>query len=189
MEPCWLLLFICASWIWLLLYCLCPVPVVLTHSYHGVPSQETSCSEWCTVWWADQTMGRAPLYTVHSGTLASHHSPHSTAYTCHSSGPAGHLETVVKKKKKKKKQLKNTEQQLNKLGIVVKQKLETVVKQKCVSHETVKLQNCGREINRNMDKRHNSAPGISLVHQKAHQCTRKLTNQLIPQGLAPLIPK
>jgi len=111
MEPCQLLLFIGASLIWLLLYCLCPVPVVLTHSSHGVPLQETSCSEWCRVWWAGRTVGHAPPYTVHSETSASHHSPHSTVYICHNSCLAGHL---VKKKK---------------YGTVVKQECVPVKKQ------------------------------------------------------------
>lgn len=111
MEPCWLLLFIGASLVWLLLYCLCPVPVVLTHSSHGVPLQETSCSEWCRVWWAGRTVGHAPPCTVHSETSASHHSPHSTVYIYHNSCLAGHL---VKKKK---------------YGTVAKQECEPVMKQ------------------------------------------------------------
>lgn len=86
------LLFIAASLMWLLLYCLCPVPVVLTHSYHGVPLRGTSCSGWCTGWWASRTVGHAPPYTAHSGTAATRHSPRSTVCTCHSSCLAGHLQ-------------------------------------------------------------------------------------------------
>lgn len=90
-EPWWMFLFTGASLMWLLLYCLCPVPVVLTHSYHGVPLRGTSCSGWYTVWWASQTVGRVPPCRVHSGTAASHHSPHSTECTYHSSCLASHL--------------------------------------------------------------------------------------------------
>jgi hypothetical protein len=77
---------------WLLLYCLCPEPVVLTHSYHGVPLRGTSCSRWCTEWWAGRIVGRAPPCTARSGTAATHHSPRSIEYTCHSSCLAGRLE-------------------------------------------------------------------------------------------------
>ena len=146
MEPCQLL-FIGGSLFWLLLYCLCPVPVVLTHSSRGVPSQETSCSKWCTVWWEGRTVGHAPPCTVHSGTLASHHSPRSTAYTCHSFCLAGHLVehgtcAVVRQWSWEMVVEKCGTVVTQKLGTVVKQKLRTVVKQK---YEWVMKQKYGGE--------------------------------------------